>query len=84
MKKKSTAATGKLGPRTKITIIPGKGVSQAINYMLEDRDELGHGRHSYLRRQDETERRSHDNAGDDDVESLEVIVSNPASANVRH
>ena len=40
MKKKSTAATGKLGARTKITIIPGKGVSQAINYMLEDRDEL--------------------------------------------
>ena len=43
MKKKSAAAKGKLGPRTKITIIPGKGVSQAINYMLEDRDELAVG-----------------------------------------
>jgi hypothetical protein len=40
MKKKTTAAKAKLGQHTKITIIPGKGVSQAINYLLEDRDEL--------------------------------------------
>ncbi|RMF25447.1 MAG: hypothetical protein D6760_00945 [Deltaproteobacteria bacterium] len=40
MKKKSSAAKPKAGPHTKITIIPGKGVSQAINYLLEDRDEL--------------------------------------------
>ncbi|RMD86270.1 MAG: hypothetical protein D6815_00170 [Candidatus Dadabacteria bacterium] len=40
MKKKSSAAKPKNGPRTKITIIPGKGVAQAINYLLEDRDEL--------------------------------------------
>jgi len=40
MKKKTTAAKANLGHRTKITIIPGKGVSQAINYLLEDRDEL--------------------------------------------
>jgi len=39
MKKKS-AANATLGQRAKITIIPGKGVSQAINYLLEDRDEL--------------------------------------------
>ena len=41
MKKKPTAAkTTKIGQRAKITIIPGKGVSQAINYLLEDRDDL--------------------------------------------
>ena len=40
MKKKTTALNTKIGRRTKITIIPGKGVSQAINYLLEDRDEL--------------------------------------------
>lgn len=40
MKKKTPAAKTPAGPRTKITIIPGKGVSQAINYLLEDRDEL--------------------------------------------
>lgn len=40
MKKKTPAASPAAGPRTKITIIPGKGVSQAINYLLEDRDEL--------------------------------------------
>ena len=40
MKKKSTAAKSSLGQRSKVTIIPGKGVSQAINYLLEDRDEL--------------------------------------------
>ena len=40
MKKKTTALNAKIGRRTKITIIPGKGVSQAINYLLEDRDEL--------------------------------------------
>ncbi len=40
MKKKVTAAPSSLSPRTKITILPGKGVSQAINYLLEDRDEL--------------------------------------------
>ncbi|HEY2775771.1 MAG TPA: hypothetical protein VN634_09275 [Candidatus Limnocylindrales bacterium] len=40
MKKKTPAAKTATGPRTKITIIPGKGVSQAINYLLEDRDEL--------------------------------------------
>jgi hypothetical protein len=41
MKKKITAAKSpKAGQRTKITILPGKGVSQAINYLLEDRDEL--------------------------------------------
>lgn len=40
MKKKTPAAKTPVGPRTKITIIPGKGVSQAINYLLEDRDEL--------------------------------------------
>jgi len=40
MKKKTTAAKSKLGQRTKITILPGKGVSQAINYLLEDRHEL--------------------------------------------
>jgi len=40
MKKKNIAAKAKLGQHTKITIIPGKGVSQAINYLLEDRDEL--------------------------------------------
>ncbi len=29
------------GPvRPKITIIPGRGVSQTINYLLKDRDEL--------------------------------------------
>ena len=27
-------------PRPKITIIPGRGVAQTINYLLEDRDEL--------------------------------------------
>jgi hypothetical protein len=26
--------------RPKVTIIPGKGVSQTINYLLEDRDDL--------------------------------------------
>src|SRR5262249_43129460 len=26
--------------RTKVTIIPGRGVSQTINYLLEDRDDL--------------------------------------------
>jgi len=26
--------------KPKVTIIPGKGVSQTINYLLEDRDEL--------------------------------------------
>ncbi|MFP6599354.1 MAG: hypothetical protein VB852_02810 [Deltaproteobacteria bacterium] len=40
MKKKASAEKTKLGARTKITILPGKGVSQAINYLLEDRDEL--------------------------------------------
>ena len=40
MKKKASAEKTKLGTRTKITILPGKGVSQAINYLLEDRDEL--------------------------------------------
>ncbi|MFP6626279.1 MAG: hypothetical protein VCA74_04365 [Deltaproteobacteria bacterium] len=40
MKKKASATKTNLGSRTKITIIPGKGVSQAINYLLEDRDEL--------------------------------------------
>ena len=35
--------------RPKITIIPGRGVAQTINYLLEDRDDLewiiavGHG-----------------------------------------
>src|SRR6266436_2668689 len=27
-------------PRPKITIIPGRGVAQTINYLLEDRDDL--------------------------------------------
>ena len=40
MKKKASAAKTKLGSRTKLTILPGKGVSQAINYLLEDRDDL--------------------------------------------
>ncbi|MBI5503972.1 MAG: hypothetical protein HY899_04175 [Deltaproteobacteria bacterium] len=40
MKKKSPEAKSPVSPRAKITIIPGKGVSQAINYLLEDRDEL--------------------------------------------
>jgi len=40
MKKKTPVAKTPAGARTKITIIPGKGVSQAINYLLEDRDEL--------------------------------------------
>ncbi len=40
MKKKSSATNPVSPPRTKITIIPGKGVAQAINYLLEDRDEL--------------------------------------------
>jgi hypothetical protein len=40
MKKKTPEAKTPVGPRTKITILPGKGVSQAINYLLEDRDEL--------------------------------------------
>ncbi len=41
MKKKTTeAAATAVAQRTKITIIPGRGVSQAINYLLEDRDEL--------------------------------------------
>ncbi len=40
MKKKASAEKTTLGARTKITILPGKGVSQAINYLLEDRDEL--------------------------------------------
>ena len=40
MKKKSSAVKAKPSQRAKITIIPGKGVSQAINYLLEDRDEL--------------------------------------------
>lgn len=39
MKKKPSAKT-ELGGKPKITIIPGKSVSQAINYLLEDRDEL--------------------------------------------
>ena len=26
--------------RPKVTIIPGRGVSQTINYLLEDRDDL--------------------------------------------
>jgi hypothetical protein len=26
--------------KTKITIIPGKGVAQTLNYLLEDRDQL--------------------------------------------
>ena len=39
MKKKSSAKTAP-GRKPKITIIPGKSVSQAINYLLEDRDEL--------------------------------------------
>lgn len=26
--------------KTKITILPGRGVSQTINYLLEDRDDL--------------------------------------------
>ncbi len=40
MKKKSSAAKATPGQGAKVTIIPGKGVSQAINYLLEDRDEL--------------------------------------------
>ena len=40
MKKKPLATKQQVSRRTKITIIPGKGVSQAINYLLEDRDEL--------------------------------------------
>ena len=31
------------GAKAKVTIISGKGVSQTINYLLEDRDELDHG-----------------------------------------
>jgi len=27
-------------PKTKVVIIPGKGVAQTINYLLKDRDEL--------------------------------------------
>jgi len=27
-------------PKAKITIIPGKGVAQTINYLIEDRDQL--------------------------------------------
>ena len=40
VKKKTTALKNNVGRRTKITILPGKGVSQAINYLLEDRDDL--------------------------------------------
>ncbi len=40
MKKKTPVAKDAPGSRPKITILPGKGVSQAINYLLEDRDEL--------------------------------------------
>ena len=40
MKKKSSPAKNTAGRKPKITIIPGKSVSQAINYLLEDRDEL--------------------------------------------
>ncbi len=40
MKKKTSAAKNNPSAHAKITIIPGKGVSQAINYLLEDRDEL--------------------------------------------
>ena len=42
MKKKiATLSPVKKRPkRATVTIIPGKGVSQAINYLLEDRDEL--------------------------------------------
>ena len=40
MKKKTSTAKTALGRRPKVTIIPGKSVSQAINYLLEDRDEL--------------------------------------------
>ncbi len=40
MKKKTSAAKSPSGRRPKITILPGKSVSQAINYLLEDRDEL--------------------------------------------
>jgi hypothetical protein len=30
----------KLSRRPKVTIIPGRGVAQTINYLLEDRDKL--------------------------------------------
>ena len=42
MKKKSSSPAQKQSSsqRAKIRILPGKGVSQAINYLLEDRDEL--------------------------------------------
>lgn len=42
MKKKSSSPAQKqsASQRAKIRILPGKGVSQAINYLLEDRDEL--------------------------------------------
>ena len=40
MTKKTSIAKTALGRRPKVTIIPGKSVSQAINYLLEDRDEL--------------------------------------------
>ena len=31
---------GEKPARPKVTIIPGRGVSQTINYLLEDRDDL--------------------------------------------
>jgi len=42
MKKKAASPASKKGsnPRAKIRILSGKGVSQAINYLLEDREEL--------------------------------------------
>jgi len=39
-KASSSAPKTKAPERAKIRILPGKGVSQAINYLLEDRDEL--------------------------------------------
>ena len=42
MKKKAATSASKnsANARAKIRILSGKGVSQAINYLLEDRDEL--------------------------------------------
>ena len=34
------AKHGEREARPKVTIIPGRGVSQTINYLLEDRDDL--------------------------------------------
>ena len=36
----SMAKQGEKVARPKVTIIPGRGVSQTINYLLEDRDDL--------------------------------------------